>query len=151
MINQEQKKKDLKLGEDGECEVFRLLKLRHGDNVKKYRKKYSTFDYYVVDENNKIIKEYELKSRRCGLRTYPTLAFGLNKILYADKKHQENIETTFLWKLNEGVFEWNYDGTQSYELGSICNKARNDRPHDAVFVKTNDIKPFDNVGYLVWV
>jgi len=147
-LNVEKKIADLNLGTSGELDVLEILKLRHGDNVKQFTRKYAPFDYYVTNDNNEIIKEYELKTRRCGIKTYPTLAFGLNKLEYADKRNKENVETSFLWNLNEGLYEWDYNGTQTYEVSSICNKARNDKPHDAVYVDTKFIKPFNNQYYM---
>lgn len=154
MINKLQKKADCEFGRNNEIEVFEILKLRHGENVKQYTEKYSTFDFYVVDDNDNIIQEYELKGRRCSIKTYPTLCFGTNKIDYADKQHNINIKTTFLWLLKEGLFEWDYTNksfeNKNYYLDTICNKARNDKPHDAVFVKTQFIKPFKNLQYVMW-
>lgn len=151
MVDKVLKKDDLNFGYAKEDEVLEILKLKHGENVKKFKRKYHPFDYYVTDDKGIIIKEYEVKSRRCGYKTYPTLAFGLNKLDYADIQIKKNIETTFLWYLREGLFEWDYDGTQKYTVSSICNKARNDKPHDAVFVDTKYIKPFECLGYMVWV
>ncbi len=85
VINKNQKNKDLRFGKLNEKKVLEILK-KHNNTIKKYKYTYSTFDFYLKDENNKKIIEYELKSRNIKFNQYPTIICGLNKFEYAKNR-----------------------------------------------------------------
>ena len=139
-----QKRKDESFGINGENDVLNLLKCIH-KKVVKTKHRYSLMDYLVYNENDKVILEYELKTRRVSSQAYPSFCFGENKLNHAIKNKENGIRTIFLFKLSDGLFCWEYDNSkvEEYYIGSITNKARNDLPHSACFVYTKYLKKLD--------
>jgi hypothetical protein len=139
---------DLKLGQRGEITTFEKLKVLF-PKIKKSKEFYSPFDYYSNDENGEIDLLVEVKTRRVNINTYPTLAFGKNKLSVGNghRRKNKNIRILFCWLLeNNELYFWEYFGSKSkleYEFGYISNVKRHQNPSESVMVKTAFIKPFN--------
>lgn len=113
------KRKDLKFGLKKEKEVLELLKSRYGEKTIKQNSKYSTFDFETVDGSI----QWELKSRRCSSKTYPTMMLSYHKL----RKAQDDLgkkKSIILFNLRDGLFEWEYD-PDGFEIAMGGTTARN--------------------------
>lgn len=146
ILNQTQYKKDMKFGFSGEKDVFKKLKEQYGDNIKKYEDFYNKMDYYLVNDNGDIIRNFELKSRRVKFGQYPSLCFNGSKFnLMKDNLNKYAIPTTILFNLTDGLYKWDYNNkttSSEYFAGEIANQKRNDKRMDAIFVYNKAIKTF---------
>jgi len=145
MLDYEQKRKDEQLGAIGEIKTFDFLGKNY-KNIRKYLDKYSIKDYYLVDNKENTIHEYELKTRRVKHNTYPSVVFGLNKYNHSLEQLKKNIKQTYLFKCEDGLYGWELTDPEKqkdeFYFGKICNKKRNDKEHPAVFIKAEYLKLF---------
>lgn len=143
MIDYEQKRKDEQLGAIGEIKTFDFLG-KNNKNIRKYLDRYAIKDYYLVDKEGKTIHEYELKTRRVKHNTYPSVVFGLNKYNHSLKQLKKNIRQTYLFRCEDGLYGWELKDVEEqkdeYYFGNISNRARNDKEHPAVFIKSQYLK-----------
>tara|TARA_R110000803_G_scaffold207306_1_gene275165 strand:- start:1010 stop:1489 length:480 start_codon:yes stop_codon:yes gene_type:complete len=146
ILNQTQYKKDMKFGFSAEISVLQKLKEKYGNNIKKYEDFYSKMDYYLVNDNGDVIRNFELKSRRVKFGQYPSLCFNGSKFVsMKDNLNKYAIPTTILFNLTNGLYMWDYTTktkTSEYFIGEIANCKRNDKKMDAVFVYNKYILPF---------
>tara|TARA_R110002072_G_scaffold209146_1_gene366715 strand:- start:1631 stop:2074 length:444 start_codon:yes stop_codon:yes gene_type:complete len=144
-INKIQKNKDLRFGKQNEKKVLEILK-KNNNTIKKYKYKYSTFDFYLRDENKKKVIEYELKSRNIKYNQYPTIICGLNKFEYAIKRLLKGIRPIFLFYFTDGLYYWELIDVDKqknqYSFGKICNKQRNDKTDDGLYIKMKYLKKY---------
>ena len=129
-IDYQQKRKDERLGREGEDRVLQVLKSKYGEGVKKYMSKYCEMDYYITNEKGDVVHEFEVKTRRVNHDRYPTLVFGFNKYERSVNALECGIKSTFLWNCRDGLFFWDlYDPIQQsdeFYFGTIRNIKRND-------------------------
>ena len=144
-INKIQKNKDLRFGKQNEKKVLEILK-KNNNTIKKYKYKYSTFDFYLRDENKKKVIEYELKSRNIKYNQYPTIICGLNKFEHAIKRLLKGIRPIFLFYFTDGLYYWELIDVDKqknqYSFGKICNKQRNDKTDDGLYIKMKYLKKY---------
>ncbi len=134
------KRQDLQYGANKEKEVLMMLQEKFGE-VQQYKNKYNLKDFFIYNKKEKrVIWEFELKSRKVDIDTYPSLCFGKNKFDDSIEKLKQNIRQTYIFYLNSELYKWDLiqPKLQEHEFyfGSIANKKRNDTEHDAVFVYT---------------
>ena len=103
--------------------------------------KYSSFDYKIVDKNNKVVHQYELKSRRIKSDQYPTLMFSEYKMNYAIKEYAKNGgRYSFLWYCVEDnkilSWEWN-PKLKDYINGFGQSKLRHEKAKKCIHVSTD--------------
>lgn len=142
-LNIKQKERDLMLGDIGEDKILSYLQNNVDKNIKKYTDKYNIKDYYLLDENGKLIKEWELKTRRIRHNQYPTLVFGYNKYEDSLNKISKGIAQTYLFNCSNGIYKWDMIDVEKqkneFYKGDICNKRRNDKPHPAIHIYTEHL------------
>jgi len=117
----EQKRKDLLFGlTSEEIMLFRIREL-FGKDVKR-NGLYDIFDY----ENKKY--QIELKTRRIVSKTYKDIMIGLNKLEVAETTKDK--KSIFLWKMNDGLFMWEFNLNQ-YEIrmGGTQKRGRDERKY----------------------
>jgi len=134
------KRQDLQYGADKEREVLIMLQEKYGQ-VQQYRNKYNLKDFFIYNQKEKrVIWEFELKSRKVDIDTYPSLCFGKNKFDDSIEKLKQGIRQTYIFYLNDELYKWDLIQPKlqdhEYYFGSIANKKRNDNEHEAVFVYT---------------
>ncbi len=129
--------KDLKFGLKKEKEVLELLKSRYGEKTIKQNSKYSTFDFETVDGSI----QWELKSRRCSSKTYPTMMLSYHKL----RKAQDDLgkkKSIILFNLQDGLFEWEYD-PDGFEIAMGGTTARNcDERHMCGYIPITSLRRF---------
>lgn len=135
---------DFILGQNGEETTLSKLRQLY-PTCMKYEDFWSPFDYYVSNEDGEIEMILEVKTRRCSLTKYPTLAFGKNKLDRAKElmKNNSKLRVIFCWLLNDNnLYFWEYTGDNSkdYHIGQIANQARNQKFSASVMVFTDKIK-----------
>ena len=138
-------KEDLDFGLASEDDFINVLNKKHDNReVKKFSYKWSSFDY-KVKEDGKIIKEYELKTRRVNHGLYPTLIFGKTKWDYALKQIKKGIEMEVVWKLNDCVVSWVLDPekTDEYYIGVGQNVKRGEKQKPCIHVKCEYMKKWE--------
>ena len=145
-INKIQKSRDIRFGKLNEIKVLEILN-KYNNNIKKYKYNYSTFDFYLRDENKKKIIEYELKSRNIKYMQYPTIICGKNKFEYAKKRLLKGIKPIFLFYFLDGLYYWELKDIDKqkneFSFGKICNKKRNDKKiDDGLFIKMEYLKKY---------
>jgi len=143
-------KADLKFGSANEMYVKEILTDLHPDHhVLFHEKKFSIFDYKVLDNHGDIIHQYELKSRRINSNTYPTLMFGENKLRYVEEEYEKRGGNfTFLWycSFDEVLMAWDWKkGTKEFTLGKGQNKVRREKAKACVYIKTADMYQIEYV------
>ena len=115
-----------------ECETLKVLQDKFGSDLKKTVGQYNRFDFINADTL------IELKSRRCGINTYPDTMVGLNKLKYA-KEHPDK-KVIFCFNFNEGLYYHKYTPDKEY---SIRQGGRNDRGKAEIksyfFIKSNEL------------
>ena len=135
---------DIEFGKQNEIYIKEMLEDMYADtefHVEFHSWKYSSFDFKILDKNNKIVHEYELKSRRIKSDQYPTLMFGETKLNYAKSQYKKRGgRFTFLWycvKDNKILeWEWNPD-IKDYENGYGQNKIRHEKIKKCIHVSTD--------------
>lgn len=147
ILNVNQYNKDVSFGMKSEKSVFDILVNEYGDKIHKTKDKYAKMDYYLLDDNDKIIKWFELKSRRVNFGRYPSLCFNKSKLDFAMK---QKVPTTILFNCLDGLYKWEFNNntmetnsdSHEYFLGDIANCNRNDKINEAVFVYNKYITAF---------
>ena len=142
MVDKVKKAKDLKFGDGAERDVLDILKALN-PNTTKIKDKYYVMDYSITDDDGKLIEELEVKSRRIKHNQYPTLVFGKNKYNHSLKQLANGIKQTYLFNCRDGLYKWELTDpviqkNEFYE-GTICNYARNDKPHSAIHIYTQNL------------
>ena len=135
---------DIEFGKQNEIYIKEMLEDMYADtefHVEFHSWQYSSFDFKILDKNNKIVHEYELKSRRIKSDQYPTLMFGETKLNYAKSQYKKRGgRFTFLWycvKDNKILeWEWNPD-IKDYENGYGQNKIRHEKIKKCIHVSTD--------------
>ena len=109
---------DYNYGTKKECETLKILQDKFGNDINKTVGQFNRFDF--VGSGCLI----ELKSRRCGVYTYPDTMVGLNKLEYA-KKHPDKT-VVFCFNFNEGLYYhiFNPDKEYSIRRGGRCDRGR---------------------------
>ena len=132
---------DLEFGKKNELIIKQMLDDLYYDT--EYRVefntwKFSSFDYKVLDKNNKIVHQYELKSRRIKSDQYPTLMFSESKLNYAKKQYEKTGgRFTFLWYcVNDGkILEWEWNpNVKDYINGVGQSKIRHEPEKKCIHV-----------------
>lgn len=147
--------RDFKLGQYGEKIVFTKFKTLF-PKTEKLTAFYSPFDFCLKNDIGEITALIELKTRRVDFNTFPTLAFGFNKLDYGYKYQKTNtnrkIRLIFCWLLNDGeLYFWEYFGKKSnreFTVETIRNVAQNQKPSKSIMVKTKYIKKFNHHNIL---
>ena len=125
--DKQQYKEDLLFGMMNEKNTKVLVEELIGKSVKKYKNKYSVFDFYLEKDNNTIMN-IELKSRRNSSTAYPTQLIGCNKIdkgRALKQKLGEEYNTLYIFKLTDGLFYWLDDGSKlEYVLKGNYNRGQ---------------------------
>ena len=125
---------DYRYGMKKECETLKILQKKFGTDLKKTVGQFNRFDFINADTL------IELKSRRCGVNTYPDTMVGLNKLNYA-KKHPDK-QIIFCFNFNEGLYYHMYTPDKEY---SIREGGRNDRGKAEIkayfFINSSDLLP----------
>lgn len=140
LVDLEQKALDEQIGNDGEDVVLTYLQTQVNPDIRKYPDKFNVKDYYLNDDEGNLIKEWEVKTRRIKHNQYPTLVFGLNKLKHSLKMIKEDVEQTYLFNCIDGLYKWDFKdyktqkANKEFYLGTIANKKRNDKTHDAVHI-----------------
>tara|TARA_R110000787_G_scaffold269856_3_gene376750 strand:- start:3180 stop:3608 length:429 start_codon:yes stop_codon:yes gene_type:complete len=140
------------MGNSGEKSILDILKSKY-PTVKKDAYEYAIFDFVERDEDNKIIRVFELKTRNAFIDTYPDFCFGKNKLDKANELLEQKIEVYFLWYLkdnnkigNRQLYYWRYSkdtNKKEYYIGEIKNTFLNQTAKPAVFVKTKYLSKID--------
>jgi len=146
------KHKDLKMGDDGEKICLKYLNTLYQNEVSKYKDFFHPFDFYKVDDDGNTDMIFELKTRRCDINQYPSLCFGKSKIDFALEKRKKNpnLRIMFLWLLKDKQFYcWEYgdEKTDEFYYGEIANYKRNQKPSQAIFIKTEYIEQLPIIDY----
>ena len=140
VVNQSQKNADMKFGNISEENILEYLRSNISNKIYKYRNQYSIMDYYQKDENNNIIAEYELKSRRIKHNQYGSLIFGENKFKNSVKQIDKNIRQIYIFNCLDGLYKWELKNPtlqkEEYYFTMCGNYARNDKPHSVCNIKT---------------
>tara|TARA_R110002020_G_scaffold354671_1_gene567405 strand:+ start:305 stop:700 length:396 start_codon:yes stop_codon:yes gene_type:complete len=100
------KEKDLLFGLTSEEVLLFRIKELFGKDVERTGL-YDIFDY--ENENYQI----ELKTRRIVSKAFKDIMIGLNKLEIAETT--KNKKSIFLWKMNDGLFMWEFNKNQ-YEV-----------------------------------
>ena len=108
-LDYKQYTKDLSFGMKSEKSVMEILKEEYGDKIQKTKGKWDKMDYYLLDDNDKICRWFELKSRRVQFGKYPSLCFNKSKLDFAMK---QNVPTTILFNCLDGIIR----------VHLLCNK-----------------------------
>ena len=123
---------DYSYGMKKERETLKILQEKFGESLKKTIGKYNQFDF--INDDTLI----ELKSRRCGVNTYPDTMVGLNKLEYAKKNLDKKI--IFCFNFNEGLYYHQYCPDKEYK---IRDGGRTDRGKAEIkpyfFINSNDL------------
>jgi len=140
IVNRTLKNADQKFGNTNEKNILKLLNDNISDNIRQYTNYYSIMDYYDTDENENIIAEYELKSRRIKHNQYNSLIFGKNKFDKSITQLEKNIKQIYLFNCIDGVYKWELtDAVKQqgeYYFSMNGNYARNDKPHSVCNIRT---------------
>ncbi len=125
---------DYRYGMKKECETLKVLQEKFGSDLTKTVGQFNRFDFI---SSNCLI---ELKSRRCGVNTYPDTMVGLNKLTYA-RKHTDK-KVIFCFNFNEGLYYHIFNQEKEY---SIREGGRNDRGRAEIksyfFINSTDLLP----------
>ena len=135
---------DLEFGKANELIIKGMLDDLYSETefrVEFHKWKYSSFDYKVLDKNNKIVHQYELKSRRISSTQYPTLMFSESKLNYAMKQYKQNGgRYSFLWYCvkDNKILEWEWNpNVKDYINGVGQNKVRHEKEKKCIHVSTD--------------
>ena len=135
---------DLEFGKKNELIIKQMLDDLYYDT--EYRVefntwKFSSFDYKVLDKNNKIVHQYELKTRRIKSDQYQTLMFSENKLNYAKKQYEKSGgRFTFLWYcVKDGkILEWEWNpNVKDYINGFGQSKIRHEPEKKCIHVSVD--------------
>ena len=146
-LNVQQYNNDLSFGMKSEKSVLDILVKEYGDKIHKTVDKYAKMDFYLMNDNDEIIRWFELKSRRVNFGKYPSLCFNKSKLDFAKK---QKVPTTILFNCLDGLYKWEVNNnikepnsdSGEYFLGDIANCNRNDKINEAVFVYNKYITAF---------
>jgi len=140
------KNNDLSFGDKNEIKLLEFFKMKGlHKGIKKRKNKMAILDYYILDKDTKkSIHDVELKSRRYRHNYFPDIGFGENKYdMSVSRLSKYNIAQTYYFLFTDGLYKWELTNpdTQEEEFrrGTICNKARNGKPHPAIFVKNENL------------
>ena len=140
LANQE----DLKFGLKHEAIIKKMLEDMYSDTnykVEYHSWKFSSFDFKIVDENNNIVHEYELKTRRIKSTTYPTLMFGETKLNYAKSQYKKRGgRFSVLWYCinDKKLLEWEWNpNIKDYENGYGQSKLRHEKEKKCIHISTD--------------
>ena len=64
----------------------------------------------------------------------------------------KQVRSTFVFNLSDGYYYWNFDNNtkeKEYRIGMICNRARNDKEHEALFIKREFLTPLKKGSWKV--
>lgn len=144
-VDYKQKKKDCDFGEKKEQSTLEELRDKIHPNIRKYDYAFNIMDYYLKNDKNQIICEYEVKGRRVRHDYYPTAVFGMNKMNHSVRQLKKGVKQMYLFNYIDGLFSWECNdpyGTQKdeWEEGTISNDRRNDKVHKAVHIKHECLK-----------
>ena len=109
---------DYNYGMIKEYETLKVLQDKFGSDLKKTVGQYNRFDFISSD------CLIELKSRRCGVNTYPDTMVGLNKLEYAKKNLDKQV--IFCFNFNEGLYYHIFNTEKKYSIrkGGRCDRGR---------------------------
>tara|TARA_R110002153_G_scaffold212442_1_gene365087 strand:- start:16559 stop:17026 length:468 start_codon:yes stop_codon:yes gene_type:complete len=118
------RKLDEKMGKQNEYYVDGILEKYFNKKIYKFKNYYSVFDFYT-EEGDYI----ELKSRRTTINNYPTQLIGANKIDKAKQLLKEKKIKHFylVYKLNDGIYIWDYDPIVVLQTKMLGNWTRGDK------------------------
>lgn len=133
-MNKKIYKKDCKYGFNCEDTLFRKIREKYGEDVKKTTR-YATFDY----ENEKT--QLELKNRRCKYTTYPSMMIGINKLKKAEDT-KDIKKSIFLFNFIDGLYYWEYDKDQYYTAYGGRKDRGIDERRNTAFIPIKHLQPF---------
>ena len=133
-VNKIMKSNDLKFGKNNEVVVQGILERHFGEQVNKYRNKFSTFDYYIENKKKKITDIIELKSRRANIGDYDTQLIGLNKINKGIEQMKKGIKIWLCFHLNDGTYIYNLHKDHKFKTCMLGNFARNDKADELCLI-----------------
>ena len=147
----------MRMGNAGEKTILQTLKTTY-PNVIKDAYAYAIFDFVERDDNEKIIRVFELKTRNAFINTYPDFCFGKNKLDKANELLEQNIEVYFMWFLkdnnkigNRQLYYWRYSkdtNKKEYYIGEMKNSYLNQTATPAIFVKTKHLTKIEDMPLL---
>jgi len=115
------KKADLKFGLSSEEKMLFRIREIFGKDIER------TGLYDIFDYENKTY-QIELKTRRCKSTDYYDIMIGLNKLEIAETT--ENKKSIFLWKMNDGLYMWEFNKNQyTIRMGGTNRRGRNERKY----------------------
>tara|TARA_R110002072_G_scaffold242928_1_gene401922 strand:+ start:216 stop:695 length:480 start_codon:yes stop_codon:yes gene_type:complete len=141
------------MGNAGEKSVIKIINEKF-PLVRKIPYYYSTFDFVEKDNNDQIVKVFELKTRNCSINTYRDLCFGYNKLEEAMDLVEKNIRCFFMWYLldptdknNRVLYYWEFTGGEEkqYKFGYMGNPHLRQIEKPSVFVKTEFLKKWEDI------
>tara|TARA_S200002703_G_scaffold149472_1_gene147076 strand:- start:2707 stop:3249 length:543 start_codon:yes stop_codon:yes gene_type:complete len=144
------KNNDLNFGDKNEkklLEFFKMKDIHKGIRKRKY--KMAILDYYIMDKKKeRVIHDLELKSRRYKFKDLKDVCFGLNKYETSiERLNKYNIAQTYYFLFIDGLYKWELtdpiEQEKEIRRGMIANKARNGKPHPAIFVKNYNLELVD--------
>ena len=145
-MNNKANDEDLEYGKQHEILIKEMLEDMYAGTeyiVEFHSWKFSSFDFKILDKNNKIVHEYELKSRRIKSNTYPTLMFGETKLNYAKSQYKKRGgRFTFLWwcEIDETLLSWEWTPKSlDYILALGQNKIRHEKKKKCVYVPVSSM------------
>ena len=100
-LNVQQYNNDVSFGMKSEKTVLDILVKEYGDKIHKTADKYAKMDFYLMNDNDEIIRWFELKSRRVNFGKYPSLCFNKSKLDFAKK---QKVPTTILFNCLDGLY-----------------------------------------------
>lgn len=144
IVNQTLKNDDMKFGNMNEETILKYLRNTISNKIFKYKNKYSLMDYYQKDDNDNIIAEFELKSRRIKHNQYESLIFGQNKFNNSVKQIDKNIKQIYLFNCVDGLYKWELTNPtlqkEEYYFTMCGNYRRNDKSTSVCNIRTQYLK-----------
>lgn len=131
------KKKDIQFGESKEINLLEDINKHFNTKLKKLGKMHP-FDF----TNEEYSHYFELKSRRCRLRTYAETMIGMSKIKFIH--HHPNRNYTFLFSFTDGLYYIDYDkelfDTFRVDVGGRCDRGE-DEYKDHLYIPFESLSP----------
>ena len=147
--------KDLLYGFTWEDKVLKILHNSVNKDIKKYEDNFANFDFYLKSINGDIICDLELKTRRTYKQQYASVPASINKLIRAIENTSNGIDSFFIFnfdnkkdKTKKALYYYKFDNNAKnteWYIGKIINKKTNDKPKDAIHIKTKYLK---SVRYL---
>lgn len=147
--------KDLLYGFTWEDKVLKILHESVNKDIKKYTDNFANFDFYLKSKNGDLICDLELKTRRTYKQQYASVPASINKLMRAIENSLNGIDSFFIFNFDNKkdntkkalyYYKFNkYAKDTEWYIGKIINKKTNDKPKDAIHIKTRFLKSFKHL------